>query len=190
MGTNPTVRDAGASVDEVAHQEFLRMTHTHLNEYARFADTKAAFAGAVASALLGGLYTAKAHIPIVTTAYHQWPTATWLAVCAGFLLCASVALGVWTVLPRLRGTPESGTPEKGFIFWKDIADHGSFTELQESFHSHTARQLNDRLLKHVWVLSKHVLIPKYRAVLGCIWALALGAFLAICALMLQDAGKR
>jgi Family of unknown function (DUF5706) len=119
---------------------------------------------------------------MVTTSYHQWSSATWLAVAGGLLLCVSVALSVWTVLPRLRGTPE-----KGFIYWGSIAAHCSVDQLQKSFHSQTPHELNDYLLRHIFVLSTRVCIPKYRAVSLCILALALGGFLAISALMLQDA---
>jgi hypothetical protein len=89
-------------------------------------------------------------------------------------------LGVWTVLPRL-----GGKAEKGFIYWRSIAVHGSPAELQKSFSSQTVHELNDHLLRHIFVLSTRVCIPKYRAVLLCVWALTLGGFLAISALMLQ-----
>src|SRR4051794_39473072 len=60
---NPSA-STGTVLDDAAKHEFLWHTHEYLNEYARFADTKAAFAGAIASALIGALYSAKAHMPI------------------------------------------------------------------------------------------------------------------------------
>src|SRR5262249_7698300 len=49
----------GSTSDEAAKREFLWHTHEYVNEYVRFADTKAALAGAIASTLVGALYTAK-----------------------------------------------------------------------------------------------------------------------------------
>lgn len=169
------------AMDEAVKQEFLWHTHEYLGEYVRFGDTKAAFAGTIAAALLGAMYTAKAHVPLVQMHYDQWSLSSWLAVVSALSLFVSVALAIWTVLPRLRSTQS-----KGFIYWGSIAAHGKVDLLQTSFHSQSALTLNDHLLHHVFDISSRVCIPKYRFVSLCIWALMIGGFVAAAALVLQD----
>ena len=171
---------SGPALDEAAKHEFLWHTHEYLGEYARFADTKAAFAGTIASALIGALYSAKAHLALMQ-APGEWTIAAWLTAAAGAFLIASIVLAVWTVLPRLRSTQS-----KGFVYWGAIANHGTVELLQTSFHSQSARTLNDHLLHHVFDISKKVCLPKYRAVTLCIWAVVIGGFLSAAALMVAD----
>ncbi|MDR3718878.1 MAG: DUF5706 domain-containing protein [Bryobacteraceae bacterium] len=176
---------SGQALDETAKREFLWHTHQYLGEYARFGDSKAAFVGAIASALLGALYSAKVHVPILQSSFHQWALWTWLAAIAGVFLVVPVVLAVWTVLPRLRSTQA-----KGFIYWDSIAAHGNVELLKTSFHSQSARTLNDHLLHHVFDISSKVLVPKYRAVSLCIIALCIGGIFAAAALVLQDLANK
>ena len=179
--TRMSLTSDGPAMDEAAKQEFLWHTHQYLGEYARYTDTKAAFAGAIATALLGALYTAKVHVPILRTSLDQWPFFAWLAAIGGVFLSASAILAVWTVFPRLRTTQS-----KGFIYWGNIAAHRNIDLLRTSFHSQSARTLNDHLLHHIFDISTNVCIPKYRAVSLCIVTLCLGGCLAAAALVLQD----
>ena len=184
-GQTPLVAQApddSPAMDEAAKQEFLWHAHQYLNDYAKFGDTKAAFGGTASAALLGALYSAKAHVPLVQMKLDQWLLSTWLAAAGGVLLLASVAFAIWTILPRLRSTQS-----KGFIYWGSISEHGSLELLQTSFHSQSARTLNDHLLHHVFDISSKVCVPKYRSISLCIWALCIGGFLAAAALVLQDA---
>jgi hypothetical protein len=168
-------------MEEAAKQAFLWHVHDYLGEYARFADTKAAFAGTLAAALLGGLYSAKVFIPLFTSSHHQWSLSTWLALFAGALLCLSVLLTMATVYPRLKTTRG-----QGFIFWGNIAAHRDIERLRTSFHSQSIRTLNDHLISQTFIVSKHVCIPKYRNVSLCLILLALGAILAAAALLAKD----
>ena len=104
---------SASDLDEAAKQQFLWQTHSYLNEYARFGDTKAGFAGAAAAALLGALYSAKAHIPLLQTSIGQWPFSNWLIAAALGLLIAAATIAVWTIRPRL-----GSTQDKGLIFWE------------------------------------------------------------------------
>lgn len=175
----------GPGIDEAAKQNFLWQTHQYLGEYARFGDSKAGFAGAIAAALLGALYSAKAHVSLIQTPYSQWPIASWFAVVSGVFLIGCISLAIWTVLPRVRSTQW-----KGFIFWDSIAAHRNVETLQTSFHGQSGRTLNDHLLHHVFEISSNVCIPKYRAVRLCICALVIGGFLAGAALILQDIPRK
>jgi hypothetical protein len=174
----------GVALDEAAKQEFLWHAHGYVNEYVRFGDTKAAFAGTLASGMLAALYAAKAHIPVLSMPYAQWTTGTWLAVAASILLAVSIILALWKVRPRLLSSQT-----KGYIYWGSIAAHGKVDLLQTSFHSQSARTLNDHLLHHLFDLSHRVCEPKYRTVSLCIMTLGLGAFLAAASLLLQDAPR-
>ena len=177
--TNPASSDLAQ--DEGAKQDFLWHTHSYLSEYARFADTKAAFSGTISGALLGCLYGTKAFLPLVTLSYRQWPTAAWFAAAAALALCLSVAFSIWTIRPRLKTTQA-----KGYIYWDNVAAHREIETFKTSFHSESPRALNDCLLHHIFDISKHVCVPKYRAVSVCLLLLLMGAFLAIASLALQD----
>ncbi len=169
------------AMDEAAKQDFLWHAHEYLNEYARFGDTKAGFAGTASAALLGLLYSAKAHVPIVQTTYQKWSFYNWLATGAIVFLSLSVMWALWTIWPRLRSTQP-----KGFIYWGSIAAHQRLELLQTSFHGQSARTLNDHLLHHAFDISTKVCTPKYRYVSLSIACLAIGGFLAAVTLVLQD----
>jgi hypothetical protein len=150
--------------------EFLWNTHQYLNEYARFADTKAGFAGALAAALLGCLYAEKSQFPIFQNPSVPWNWKMTFGLVAAVLLVLSIALAAWTVRPRLRSTQI-----QGFIYWGNLAAFSDHLELARAFRGHDARSLNDQLLHHNFDIATQVCVPKYRAVSLCISALALGA---------------
>lgn len=177
----PSEELVNPAMDEAAKQQFLWHVHQYLGEYARFGDTKAAFSGAIASALLGALYSAKAHMPLLSASWDQWTLSTWLSAMGGVFLLASVALAIWAVWPRL-----GSTQSEGFVYWDSIAAHGTIERLQNAFNEQPARALNDHLLHHVFDISKQVCIPKYRAIALCIWSLCIGSLLAAAALVSQD----
>ena len=106
------------AMDESTKQDFLWHVHGYINDYIRFGDTKAAFAGTVASGLLAALYGSQFRIQILQVPYREWPVASWLAVAAAVFLGFSSVLALWTVRPRLRSSQS-----KGFIFWGSIAAH-------------------------------------------------------------------
>jgi hypothetical protein len=172
---------AGPPLDEAAKQQFLWHTHECLGKFSQFGDTKAAFAGTIAAALIGRLYSSKAYIPLVQAPCHQWSVVTWLSAGAWLFLMLSIALAIWTVLPRLRSTQS-----KGFIYWANIAAYGNVELLQTSFHSQSARALNDHLLHNLFDISSKVCVPKFRTVSRCIWALVICGVLAAAGLLLQE----
>lgn len=177
----PPAEPTDPAMDESAKQQFLWHTHQYLGEFSRFGDTKAAFSGAIASALLGALYRAKVHTAVRRIPLHQWTLSTWFAALGGAFLLASVALAIWTVLPRFKMTQL-----KGFVFWDSIANHGSLESLQAAFRAQSARTLNDQLLHHVFDISTKVCIPKFRTIHFCLWALFMGAFLTVASVVLED----
>jgi hypothetical protein len=172
---------AQPELDEAAKQAFLWHVHDYLGEYARFADTKAAFAGALAGALLGALYSASLFTVLFSTGYRQWTLATWLGLFAGIALVGTIVLTVATVYPHLRATPG-----QGFVFWRNIAAFKDNDTLRTSFDSQSARTLNEHLLNQNFAVAKHVCTPKYRKVSYGLVLLAIGALLAAGALLAKD----
>jgi Family of unknown function (DUF5706) len=175
------VTPAPAELDDAAKQVFLWHVHDYLGEYARFADTKAAFAGALAGALLGALYSASLFTPLFLTSYRQWPLATWLASFAGIALVGTIVLTIATVYPRLRAVPG-----QGFVFWRNITAFKNNDTFRTSFDSQSAHTLNEHLLNQNFAVAKYVCTPKYRRVSYGLILLATGAIIAASALLAKD----
>lgn len=170
-----------AELDEAAKQAFLWHVHDYLGEYTRFADTKAAFAGALAGALLGALYSASLFATLFSRSYRQWTLATWLAFFAGTTLVGTIVLTIATVYPRLRAMPG-----QGFVFWRNITAFRSNDTFRTSFDSQSARTLNEHLMNQNFAVAKYVCTPKYRKVSYGLILLSLGAILAAGALLAKD----
>ncbi len=183
-GGEEKVRQASEhETDEAAKQGFIWHSHQYLCEFSRFADSKAGFSVAIGSGLLGALYNAKAHV-LLQVPCRQWEAWMWLAAGASILLVISVGFAVWAVFPRL-----GSTQSKGFVYWGSIAEHGSPELLQASFHSQSARTLNDHLLHHVFDISK-LLIPKYRRIAWSIRVLCIGAVMAVTSIIWHDLAQQ
>lgn len=171
--------------DHDSHSEvkraFLWNTHCYLNQYVRFGDAKAGFAGTIAVGLLGALYSAGMHRPMLAMHVGQWTMSTWAAATAMFALIVSIVLVIVTVTPRLRSSDR-----KGFIYWQSIAAHADVESLKLAYEAQSADKLDDYLLRHLFELSKNVCIPKYRCVSLSIWALGFGCVSGSIALILRD----
>ena len=166
--TPPTIED------EAAQQAFLWHTHEYLANYARFADTKAAFAGALAGALIGALYSAKLLTPLGHEHWRMWPLAVWLAFPGSATLATSILFALRAVYPR-----------RGYIFWSNIAAFTNVAELTTSFEAQTTKTLNAQLLRQNHDVSRYVCIPKYRNVSWCIITLLIGGLLTVGALLTE-----
>ena len=167
--------------DNKVKRAFLWNTHSYLNEYVRFGDTKAGFTGTIAVGLLGALYSAGLHRPLLAMPVGQWTVSTWAAAMATIALIASIVLVVVTVTPRLRSSDR-----KGFIYWRSIAAHEDVESLKAAYEAQSADKLDDYLLRQLFELSKNVCVPKYRYVSLSLWALCVGGLLGCAALFLQD----
>jgi hypothetical protein len=177
----PTHGESRARSQGAAKQEFLWHVHEYINEYVRFGDAKAGFAGTIASGLLAVLYGSTAHSQVLQLPYRKWPAAAWLSVGAAIFLGTSILLALWTVRLRLRSSQTLG-----FIFWGSIAAHEDVGGFRSSFHAQSEKTLSDHLLHHIFDLSEKVCVPKYRNISLCIAALSIGGILAGAALVLQD----
>jgi len=168
-------------LETTSRQDFLWRTHDYLAEYARFADTKAAFAGTLAGALLGCLYGAGLFSALVKTSICKWAFPLWMSFLAGLILSASIMLAGFVVYPRLKSSDK-----RGFIFWGGIAAFGSAADFKAAFRASTELGLDEELQKQVFDVSRFVLVPKYRNVSLCLWALLIGAILTAVALSLKE----
>lgn len=169
------------TLDDAAKQAFLWKVHDYLGEYARFADTKAAFAGTLAGAMLGALYGARLFTPLVSISFHVWTFSNWLSLAAALFLVSAVCLTLHTVYPRLRATQG-----QGFIFWGNLKAFQNAETLRTSFHSQSAKTLNDHLLNQNFTVAKFVCTPKYRNISLALILLGLGGVCAVGALLSKD----
>jgi hypothetical protein len=170
------------TADENAQQVFLWHTHDYLANYARFADTKAAFVGTLSGALIGALYSARLLTPLGHEHWKTWPLAVWLALSGSATLATSILFALRAVYPRLKSAGA-----QGYIFWENIAAFASFADLATSFEAQTTKTLNAQLLRQNHDISRHVCIPKYRNVSLGIITLFIGGLLTAAALLTQAA---
>lgn len=174
-GSCPPLLDTMTSAEK---QSFLWQTHSYLAEYARFADTKAAFAGTIAGALIGCLFSAGLFAPLVRTPIRSWPLVSWASGIGGLLLGGCIVLAICVVYPRLKW---HGRP--GFIFWRAVAAHCNAEHFAKAFSSEIQEILTQELAGQVFTVSKYVCMPKYRNVSYCLLCLGAGALFAVLALL-------
>ncbi len=157
-----------------ACQDFVWKTHEYINNYIRFADTKAAFTFAWATSLLGGLYLSKAHQLFIPSGldlcdFFRIPT---LAVVAFVLLALSALIAAWSIIPRL--------PTKqlaGFIFWESILVHANGNLYTSSLLRLTDAELLEHMAVQLYTLAE-VARAKYRPVRISMWLAFLGSISA------------
>lgn len=168
------------SLSHAARNDYLWRVHGYLNEYIRFGDAKAGFIGAFASGLLAFLYSSELHSQVFGVPVRDWSIQAWLALFSFTALAVSAVLTLLTVRPRLRSSQSSG-----FVFWGNIAAHKDLSNFRKGFNNQTQETLNDELLQHLFDLSKHVCIPKYRNISLSVAALGIGCTLAVASLAIQ-----
>jgi hypothetical protein len=122
---------------------FLWNVHSYVNEYIRFADTKAELVVAWTSAIMGVLVAAKLH-------HHVGWSFTGLLTFAGLTsLVIAFGLAFWAVVPRLWTTQP-----QGFVFWKSIVAHGTKEKFVEAFMAEPADRLANHIAGHLFELSR------------------------------------
>jgi hypothetical protein len=145
--------------------DFLWKTHEYINNYIRFADAKAAVVVALASGLLGQLFTVKAHHAILhpgTSLFNPTNPEFWLGL--GSLLAFSflglaVLFSVWGLAPHLwlrflqkwNAQPLSSSP--GLVFWGDILAHGNAEAYWRNLSAQAPPDVAKQLAHHLYVLS-------------------------------------
>ncbi len=92
--------EAQPQIGRPQQQDFLWKTHSYINDYIRFSDTKAGFAITLSGALLGLLYSAKTHELFLKAPFDSWSWPNCSSAASFALLILSVLSGVWTIRPR------------------------------------------------------------------------------------------
>jgi hypothetical protein len=162
------------------HLDFAWKTHEYINNYIRFADTKAAFVVAWTSGLLAVLYGANAHhIFVFGLDFSTAAVAPTLSLAAFLLLPAAFLIAVWSMIPRLPTTQRSG-----LVFWESILVHTN----GELYARDLARRDEDSLSQHLCVqihTVAGVAKTKYLYVSISMWLAFFGSICAVVVLMLK-----
>lgn len=126
--------------------EFLWNVHGYVNEYIRFADTKAtialAIAGSIASTVL-----AKVHDGL-GGGMGAWGLLQWSAVLSMMLLGLSALTAAWVVVPT-RGENQ----RKGFLYWVRIRKHESPESYATAAEALPDAQQSKEIAEHIYVLA-------------------------------------
>ena len=156
-------------------KDFASLVHQYTRDFIKFADQKAAFIFAVASATLAFLVKQGAHksllIPIRDRGFSEW---------AAFLSCLLVGfsglLSLLVVLPRLRGRGE------GLIYWKGVVKSGSAPGFVSRVRQLRSGQLTNVVLEHCYEMAE-IADRKYELLKWAMWFGAFGAVAAGCVLL-------
>jgi hypothetical protein len=163
------------------HLDFAWKTHEYINNYIRFADTKAAFVIAWSSAILGTLYVGRLHEAALQSHFTlkdiSWVTT--LATLAFPILGTSFLIAAWSIIPRLSTRQLSG-----LIFWESILIHAN----GELYANALGRNDNNQLARHLCVQIHTVAAvarKKYFCVAVSMWMAFFGTGLGILAILLK-----
>lgn len=149
--------------------DFLWKTHDYIGEYVRFSDAKAAIVLTISGALIGSLWTIKAHDLFLNTPIRQWSGATWLSLVSFLALAASMISGISAIAPRFwKGKTRNP------VFWDGVVEYGSAEAYFDWFRSQDRSSLARELAHQVFSLSL-VCSAKYRSTAWSIYLLLLGA---------------
>jgi hypothetical protein len=128
--------------DEEQRNEFAWNVHSYVNEYIRFADTKAELVIAWITAVLGALFAVKFHEKFGCSLVGILRIAGFSLLVLGFV-CA-----FWVIRPRLKSTQIPG-----FIFWNSIRAHDSKDVFVDALQQQSSADLQRQVAGHLYDLS-------------------------------------
>lgn len=123
--------------------EFLWNTHSYVNEYIRFADTKAELVIGWTSALIGLLFATDFHHRLC-----QLNVASCIATFGLAVLVLAFVCAFRTVIPRLKTTQKTG-----YIFWGNILAHKTKDEYVTKVTVLKPDEQNEQVAQHLHDLS-------------------------------------
>jgi len=167
--------DSGQFAEEKL--DYLWNAHTYVNEYIRFADTKAGVVIIFVSSLVGAFYASDLQSLFMESTPRNWPTSGWVGFSVFVLLLCAITCAVLSILPRL-----SRKEEVGPIFWNSIVNHGDPATFWSSVSKQSERALGQHLAFHLFQIST-ICKKKYWWVSSSIILSMLGGILGIIALM-------
>lgn len=180
-----------------AKSEFAWSVHSYVNEYIRFADTKAAVVVGWCLAVFSGIYATNLHKSIL---HHDPTPPSWLiflfAVSGTVFLVLGFGFAVWTIVPRLwrdltpktwlaflsSGHAARTAPIGGLIFWDEVLVHSTAEEYVSAVSSADDSQLLRATCQHVFILSG-VSRAKFTHVNRAILLTAGGTILTVAAIL-------
>jgi hypothetical protein len=148
--------------------EFLWNTHDYLGEYVRFSDAKVGVVFTLAGALIGVLWSTRAHegfnVPL-----RQWESTVWVSLLAFLSLAGSICASFYAIAPRFWKAA-SYNP----IFWDGIAEFETAENYSRWIRTQSSQSLSEALARQIFTLT-YICKAKYRGVCVAIYLLILGA---------------
>ena len=146
--TDTLVTPSVAIAETASRDAFIWNTHSYLNEQIRFVDTKSAYVAALATGLIGALYTA--HVPdhFMKNSISTWTWAGWAAVTAFVTMIAAVLMALISIAPRFRNRQFLT-----YIYWGGIAAHPSQEAFYRQFQAEPMDALSEHLGQDVYTLA-------------------------------------
>ena len=157
--------------------DYLWNAHTYVNEYIRFADTKAGVVIIFVSSLVGAFYASDIQRPFMESTPPNWPTSGWVGFSVFVLLLCAITCAVLSIFPRLSRKKESG-----LIFWNSIVDHGDAVTFWSRVSKQSEKDLGQHLAFHLFQIST-ICKKKYWWVSFSIILSILGGILGVIALL-------
>jgi hypothetical protein len=152
--------------------------HSYTNEYIRFADTKAAAVIAWCATMIGVLYSTKAHLRFMDSAYKPTDVVCspdfvrYVSMIAFMLLAAAIVLAFWCLKPRLWSVRGEKVHPPRFIYWEQVLAHqDSEKGFKDAFGEQSYSSLADHCASHLQVLAGIAKV-KYKWVN---WSIRVGA---------------
>ncbi len=151
-------------------REFANFVHLYIRDFIKFADQKAAFVFAAASAIIAFLVKREAHkallVPISTRGMSDW-----FASLSFLFVALSGVLSLYVVLPRLRNKG------KGLIYWKGITSLGGSAKYIADVEELSDEGLTRSVFEHCYELAE-IADHKYEVLKWAMWLGAMGGIAA------------
>jgi hypothetical protein len=140
---------------------FVTYVHDYICDFIKFADQKAAFIFAGASAFLALVYNQGGrtiwHMPV-----SSWRAHEWLAGATIVLTVSSALLAVLAVAPKLTGA------RRGLIYWGSISAFSNPQDYSLALTKLDSRRAVDEMSRHCYELSR-ITKKKYQLINWSIW---------------------
>lgn len=150
----PGPSEGNVKGDDESVAAFAAHVHGYVNNYITFADQKAAFVFAAATALLSYLNSQGGTVAWLKPPI-AWSLLDTLACISSMGLLTAVICSLATILPRFHAT------RTGIVYWKSIAALSGPEEYLQRVPRQDRRALDDALLEHIFDLSR-ICCRKYR----------------------------
>jgi hypothetical protein len=166
----PSNPEASRELWSDAHGQFAYFLHLYIRDFIKFADQKAAFILALASAILAFLVRQGAHKSLLAPIGNR-NFSDWSAFFACFLISSTSLLALLVVLPRLSGK------RTGVVYWGAFLQSGGASAYKATLQPLDGNRLVSEILEHCYELAE-IADRKYELLKWATWLGALGAIAA------------